>query len=212
MNFIKSITDKRNIKKAFDAIEQGDLKKLIALNVSPNAERLAVVNGSVSIWKESLLSRAFREKKYNIAEYLLNSGANPYFYDDAVGDLNMKLTEFVKRLVIDNGVLKSKNDMFMGYPNPNEQPAILTMGYEDDPALSCLVALRLSLQRLKHLQPRSIHFSQLAFNPEQRYEVSDATLNAWVDDQMAYYEVGLTKTPLKQTAEEIFFKTPSQKI
>jgi len=92
MNFISALFHKRTITKAFNAVDNDNVAELAALKIDPNTTRKAVLEKYTFEWEESLLSRAVRDEKYNVAQYLLDNGADPYSHDDINNDLAEQLS------------------------------------------------------------------------------------------------------------------------
>lgn len=109
MNFISALFHKRQITKAFNAVDNDNVAELAALKIDPNTTRKAVLGKYTFEWEENLLSRAVREGKYNAAQYLLDNGADPYSHDEINNDLAYRLLKIAADLVFKDEQLVFEN-------------------------------------------------------------------------------------------------------
>lgn len=205
MNIVKSLLHKRTVKKAFEAVDRGDLSALVALNVDANTTRFAVLEKHTFNWEESLLSRAIGGGQYAVAEHLLNKGANPYFEDQINRDLNYKLRQEVRRTIVDP-VAHNQT------PAAPAQSIISVSNYQATPLLSCMVAMAVSLQRSEHLQPQQFTWYDQGFNPDAGCVVSDQELNAWLEQQTPAYESALSKSAIEKSISQSSARATAKKM
>lgn len=115
MSIFTPLLTKRRVKKAFAAVDANDVVALEALNIDPNTQRNAVLEGHTFNWQETLLSRAVRQDAFAVAQWLLINNANPLGGDGVCYDLMDDLLRRARRAQVRDGEVVEKAMLFMRY-------------------------------------------------------------------------------------------------
>lgn len=183
MNFISALFHKRTITKAFNAVDNDNVAELAALKIDPNTTRKAVLEKYTFEWEESLLSRAVRNEKYNVAQYLLNNGADPYSHDDINHDLGQKMrTEAAYLIFQDEQLVRgdSHGRIAGALSNPETD-------YRISPLLTTLVALEYHRRAGQFEEQYGIQ-RRLDESGALRSPSSPQQVQQWLDIQVPRYE------------------------
>lgn len=101
MSIFTPLLTKRRVKKSFAAVDANDVLALETLDIDPNTQRRAVLEGHTFDWSETLLSRAVRQDAFAVAQWLLVHNANPLGGDgispDLVANNNMVHFQFYRK-------------------------------------------------------------------------------------------------------------------
>ena len=183
MNFISALFHKCTITKAFNAVDNDNVAELAALKIDPNTTRKAVLEKYTFEWEESLLSRAVRDEKYNVAQYLLDNGADPYSHDEVNYDSGQKLRTGAAYLIFQD------EKLVRGDAHGKTTGALTNteLDYRISPLLTTLVALeyhrRAGQFKAHHGIPKRLDESGALRLPSSPQQVQQ-----WLDVQIPRYE------------------------
>ena len=183
MNFISALFHKRTVTKAFKAVDNDNVAELAALKIDPNTTRKAVLEKYTFEWEENLLSRAVRDEKYNAAQYLLDSGADPYSHDYINNDLSERLLKHATDLMFQNERLVYGKGLLRGVgllADPNTD-------FRLSPVFTTLVALEYHRRTGKFQE----HYgSKVVFSGPSELDTADSKqkIQDWLNTQVPRYE------------------------
>lgn len=183
MNFISALFHKRNVTKAFNAVDHDNVAELAALKIDPNTPRKAVLEKHTFEWEENLLSRAVRDEKYNTAQYLLDNGADPYSHDYINNDVAERLLKIASGLMFKDEQLVYGNGLTRGVgllADPN-------IDFRLSPVLTTLVALEYH-RRTGNFKER--YGSTVVLSGPSALDTADSKqkIQDWLNTQVPRYE------------------------
>ena len=196
MNFISALFHKRTVNKAFNAVDNDNVAELAALKIDPNTTRKAVLEKYTFEWEESLLSRAVRDEKYNVAQYLLDNGADPYSHEYMINDLSEKLRNRAGNLMFQGEQLVDRN----GYGMQKDAGVLAdpTTDFSRSPVLTMFVALEYARQNT-HFPKRFGAITMLGGPNVLDTPRSKKQIKEWLDVQLPRYEAQRLNSHISQT-------------
>lgn len=183
MNVISALLHKRTATKAFNAVDNDNVTELVALKIDPNTTRKAVLEKYTFEWEENLLSRAVRDEKYKVAQYLLDNGADPYSHDYINNDLSERLLKSATDVMFQNEQLVYGNGLVRGVgllADPNTD-------FRLSPVFTTLVALEYH-RRTGKFQERYGSTAVLSGPSALDTAHSKQKIQDWLNTQVPRYE------------------------